>query len=149
MTRLGYENPGTGARTSVTDHPPGFTIAVVDDDQRILESLERLLESADHAVRLFASGAALLESGYLAEIDCLISDIDMPVMDGFELLRAMHVARPELPIILITGHPEMLNRLPPIGPGHYHLFKKPFNGQELLTAISDALRTPQLRGPKS
>ena len=99
----------------MTDHPSGSIIAVVDDDQRILESLEILLESADHAVRLFASGAALLESGCLAHIDCVISDIDMPEIDGFELLRAVHAARPGLPIILITGHPEILNRLPPIG----------------------------------
>jgi FixJ family two-component response regulator len=123
----------------MTDHPPGYIIAVVDDDQRILQSLESLLESADYAVRSFASAAALLESDCLAEIDCLISDIDMPVMDGFELLRAAHAARPELPVILITGHPEMLNRLPPIGASHYRLFKKPFDGQELLTAVSDAL----------
>jgi FixJ family two-component response regulator len=131
----------------MTDHPPGYIIAVVDDDQRILQSLESLLESADYAVRSFASAAALLESDCLAEIDCLISDIDMPVMDGFELLRVAHAARPELPVILITGHPEMLNRLLPIGPGHYRLFKKPFDGQELLTAVSDALRNPQLRTP--
>jgi DNA-binding NtrC family response regulator len=77
----------------------------------------------------------------------LISDIDMPVMDGFELLRVAHAARPELPVILITGHPEMLNRLPAIGPGHYRSFKKPFDGQELLTAVSDALRKPHLRTP--
>ena len=133
----------------MTDRPPGYLIAVVDDDQRILESLANLLESADHEVRLFASAAALLESGSLTAIDCLISDIDMPVVDGFELLRAVRAARPELPIILITGYPEMLNRLPSIGPGHYRLFKKPFNGQELLTAISDALGNPQLRGPES
>ena len=57
--------------------------------------------------------------------------------------RSVHAARPELPIILITGHPEMLNRLPPIGPGHYRLFKKPFDGQELLTAVSDALLNRQ------
>ena len=131
----------------MTDHPPGYIIAVVDDDQRILQSLESLLESADYAVRSFASAAALLESDCLAEIDCLISDIDMPVMDGFELLRVAHAARPELPVILITGHPEMLNRLPAIGPGHYRFFKKPFDGQELLTTVSDALRNPRLRSP--
>jgi FixJ family two-component response regulator len=131
----------------MTEHPSGFTIAVVDDDQRILESLKNLLESADHAVRLFASAAALLESGCLAEIDCLISDIDMPVMDGFELLRVVHAARSELPIILITGYPDMLNRLPSISPRHYRLFKKPFNGQELLTAVSDAMRNARLRTP--
>ena len=131
----------------MTDHPPGLTIAVVDDDQRILESLKNLLESADHAVRLFASAAAMLKSGCLAEIDCLISDIDMPVMDGLELLRVVRAARPELPVILITGHPEMLNQLPAIGPGRYRFFKKPFDGQELLTAVSDALRNPHLRTP--
>jgi FixJ family two-component response regulator len=134
---------------SMTDQSPGFTIAVVDDEPRILESLKNLLESADYAVRSFASAAALLESDCLAEIDCLISDIDMPVMDGFELLRAVRAARPELPIILITGYPEMLNRLPPIGPGHYRLFKKPFNGQELLAAVGDAVRNPLLRRSES
>ena len=121
---------------------------MVDDDPGILRSLENLLESADHAARVFASADALLESGCLAEIDCLISDIDMPVVDGFELLRAVRAARPELPIILITGYPEMLNRLPSIGPGHYRLFKKPFNGQELLAAVGDAVRgNPGLRTP--
>ena len=140
MTTATYENPNRLAVGIMTDHSPGFIVAVVDDDRRILESLKNLLESADHVVRLFASATALLESGCLAEFDCLISDIDMPVMDGFELLRVVHAARPELPIILITGHPDMLNRLPAIGPGQYRLFKKPFDGQELLAAISDALR---------
>jgi FixJ family two-component response regulator len=137
------------AKTSMTDRPPGYVIAVVDDDPGILRSLENLLESADQAARVFASAKALLESGCLAEIDCLISDIDMPVMDGLELLRVVRAARPELPVILITGHPEMLNRLPAVGPGHYRLFKKPFDGQELLTAVGDALRNPHLRRSES
>ncbi|MET0166810.1 MAG: response regulator [Vicinamibacterales bacterium] len=133
----------------MNERPAGFTIAVVDDDQRILKSLQNLLESADYSVRLFGSAEGLIQSGGLAEIDCLLSDIDMPVMDGFALLRVVRAARPELPIILITGYPEMLNRLPPIDPRHYRLFKKPFNGQELLTAISDALRDPRLGSPES
>jgi FixJ family two-component response regulator len=120
---------------TMTDRPPDFIVAVVDDDQRILESLEHLLESAGYAVRLFASAAALLESDSLEEIDCLISDIDLPKIDGFELLRLVYAARPVLPVILITGHPKMVNRSPPIGSGHYRFFKKPFNGQELLAAV--------------
>jgi FixJ family two-component response regulator len=123
----------------VTNHSLSSMIAVVDDDQRILESLEILLESADHAVRLFASGAALLESGYLAEIDCLISDIGMSGMNGLELVRAVRAARPGLPIILITGHPDVLNGTLPVGADHYRLFTKPFNGPELLAAVSDAV----------
>ena len=62
--------------------------------------------------RLFASAAALLESGCLPQIDCLISDVDMPGVDGFELLRLVQASRPELPIILITGYPDRLTRLP-------------------------------------
>ena len=123
----------------MTDHPPGFTIAVVDDDRRILESLKNLLESADYAVRSFASAAALLESDCLAEIDCLISDIDMPVMDGFELLRVAHAARPELPVILITAYPDTLKRLPALGGSRPRFFTKPFKGPELLAAVSESL----------
>jgi len=123
---------------AMTDRPPECIAAVVDDDPRILESLENLLESAGHTVRAFASAKALLESGTLVDVDCLISDIDLPRIDGFELMRLARGVRPKLPIILITGHPEMENRAPPMG--HYRLFKKPFDGQELLTAISDALR---------
>ena len=124
----------------MTGQSAPLIIAAVDDDQRVLESLGELLESADHVARLFGSAKALLESGSLAEIDCLISDIDMPQMDGFELLRAVQAARPGLPIILITGHPSLLGGLPPAGLGHYRLFKKPFDGQELLKAVSEAVR---------
>jgi FixJ family two-component response regulator len=125
---------------AMTDHPRRSVIAVVDDDQRILESLEILLESADYGVRLFSSATALLESGCLREIDCVISDVGMPAMDGFELVRVVQAARPGLPVILVTGRPDLLNRSPPEWPGHYRSFKKPFNGQELLTAVGDALR---------
>lgn len=118
----------------------GFVIAVVDDDQSILRSLEYLLESADYAVRLFTSAAALLNSGHLAEIDCLISDIDMPGTDGFELLRLIEVARPGLPTILITGYPDRLKRLPPLEENKPRFFTKPFQGPELLAAVNDALR---------
>jgi FixJ family two-component response regulator len=121
----------------MNDRPLGYRVAVVDDDQRILESLKNLLESADHAVRPFASATALLDSGCLPEIDCLISDIGRPGMDGFQLLRAVQAVRPELPVILITGHADLLNQMSPVGLGEYRLFKKPFDGEELLTAIND------------
>jgi FixJ family two-component response regulator len=125
----------------MTDRPSDFVVAVVDDDQGILRSLEILLESADYAVRVFTSGGELLDSGGLPEIDCVISDIDMPGMDGFELLRLVHAARPALPIIFITGYPDTLKRLPPLGGSNPRFFTKPFQGPELLAAVTDALRS--------
>ena len=119
----------------------GPFVAVVDDDQGILRSLEYLLESADYRVRVFTFGTALLESGCLSEIECLISDVDMPGMDGFELLRSVYDARPGLPTIIITGYPETLKRLPLLGSSHPRVFTKPFAGKELLAALGDALRS--------
>ena len=133
---------------TTTGHPRRLVIAVVDDDRSVLESLEMLLLSAEYDVRSFSSATALLESGSLREIDCLISDIGMPVMDGFELVRRIQAARPALPVILVTGRPDLLNRAPLDWPHHYRLITKPFNGQELLTAVGDALRSPPPRTPE-
>ena len=115
---------------------PKPVVAIVDDDQRLLESLEDLLESAGHAVRTFSSARTLLDSSVLPEIDCLISDIGMPGMDGFELKRVMRERRPDLPVILITGRHEIAE-LPQAQRNWF--FRKPFDGQALLAAIGDAL----------
>ena len=132
----------------MTDIYTSLTVAVVDDDQRVLESLGNLLESADYTASLFASAAVFLESGCLMHIGCLISDIDMPAMDGFELLRAVRARRAELPVILITAHPDLLDQLPSIGLGLCRMFNKPFDAQELLAAVSDALPAPGPRKPQ-
>ena len=133
----------------MADHPRPTVIAVVDDDPGILESIESLLNSADYEVRLFSTAAALLESGGLAEIDCLISDVAMPLMDGFELARAAQAARPALPVILVTGRPDLLRRSRVDGLGQYRVFKKPFDGRELLTAVTLMVKSPRPRAPRS
>jgi FixJ family two-component response regulator len=115
---------------------PKSVVAIVDDDQRMLESLEELLESAGHAVRTFSSAQTLLNSNALLDIVCLITDIGMPGMDGFELQRLMLERRPDLPVILITGRHEMAE-LPQAK--HHRFFRKPFDGGALLAAIGDGL----------
>jgi FixJ family two-component response regulator len=124
----------------MTKHPPPYIIAIVDDDPSLLQAIRILLESDDHVVRLFSSATALLESGCLVDTDCVISDITMPVMDGLDLLQAIHARSPGLPVIFVTGHPEILNGLAPDGPQHFKVFTKPFKGQELLKAIRDAVK---------
>jgi FixJ family two-component response regulator len=127
----------------MAERSSALIVAVVDDDQSVLRSLEYLLESADYAVRVFSSGKELLDSGCVPEIDCLISDIDMPGMEGYTLLRTVRAARPELPVILITGYPETLRGLAHLG-DKPRCFTKPFSGLELLAAVGDAIR--KLRG---
>jgi len=111
-------------------------VAIVDDDQRLLESLEDLLESAGHAARTFSSAEALLNSNVLSEIDCLITDVGMPGIDGFALQGLVRERRPGLPVILITGRHEIAD-LPQAK--HNRFFRKPFDGRSLLASIGDAL----------
>jgi FixJ family two-component response regulator len=111
-------------------------IAVVDDDPRILESLEELLESAGYQARLHASGSSLLAGG-ISDIDCLITDISMPVMDGLELRARVKQLRPDLPVFLISARRD-LGQHAGVGAGEF--FPKPFDGSTLLAAISKALR---------
>ena len=119
--------------------PGSSTIAVVDDDPRLLESLSELLESAGYPVRPFGSGQALLkDKAALAEIGCLIADIGMPVIDGFELERLVRKVRPGLPVILITGRHEIADQPRAIAQGD-RFFRKPFDGHALLAAIGQAL----------
>src|SRR5688572_18820952 len=108
-----------------------------------------LLASAEYDVRLFSSAPALLEGGGLRDIASLLSYAGMCVIDRVHPARTVQAARPELPVILITGRPDLLHRSPLDVPGQYRLFKKPFNGPELLTTVGDALRGPHLRAPGS
>jgi len=112
-------------------------IAVVDDDPRILESLEDLLESAGYDVRLHSSGGSLLASG-VSNIDCLITDIGMPVMDGFELRDRVKQLRPALPVFLISGRRDLSHEQRD-DLADTEFFRKPFDGPALLAAIAQAL----------
>lgn len=111
-------------------------VAIVDDDPRLLESVEELLESAGYAARGFPSAESLLISG-LAELDLLITDIGMSGLDGFELRDLVRRVRPELPVFLVTGRHEIADQ--DRAQGISGFFRKPFDADVLLTAIGDAL----------
>jgi FixJ family two-component response regulator len=115
-------------------------IAVVDDDPRVLESLENLFESAGYAVRMFPSAKALIDAG-LSDIDCVITDIGMPVMDGFALHDVVRTAQPDLPVFLITGRHEIGDQQRASAKDIRGFFRKPFDGPALLAAVDAALRT--------
>jgi FixJ family two-component response regulator len=114
-------------------------VAVVDDDYRVLESLEDVLESAGYGVRLFASASQFLDTA-IAEVDCVISDIGMPGTDGFALQQIIRNCRPTLPVILITGRHEFATAEHEAARGSRLLFEKPFDTRELLAAIGSELQ---------
>lgn len=118
---------------------PGPTIAVVDDDPRMLESLEDLLEASGYAIMTFRSAKALLEAG-LHQFDLIVADIGMPAMDGFELRDLAMRQRPDLPVFLITGRHELAER--GRARGIAQVFRKPFDAPALLAAIGHALYPP-------
>ena len=122
-----------------------FVVAVVDDDHRTLESLADLLEAAGYDVRLYPSAKMVWERDGVSDIDCLISDIGMPDMDGFELRRLALSERPELPVILITGRPEVRAQYSSIIEGDRY-FEKPFDGEQLLAAVRTALGGARPKG---
>ena len=121
-------------------------IAVVDDDFRILESLESLLESAGYNVAVFSSGDAFLQSRAATAANCLVTDIRMPNVDGLELQRRVKRQRPELPIIFMTAHyddDEIERRV--VEEGAAGFLRKSFSGSEFLQAIRHALGEPSAR----
>src|SRR6267378_2435936 len=125
--------------------PTRFVVAVVDDDHRTLESLADLLEAAGYDARLYSSARMVWARGGLSDIDCLISDIGMPEMNGIELRRLALSECPALPVILITGRPEVLAQYSSILERDRY-FEKPFDGQQLLAAIRTALAGACPRG---
>ena len=115
------------------------TIALVDDDPRVLESLGEFFESSGYVVRAYPSAKAVIGAG-LGNVDCLITDIGMAALDGFELHGLVKSVRPDLPVFLITGRHVMGDKQRALARGVSGFFRKPFDGPALLAAIDYAVR---------
>jgi FixJ family two-component response regulator len=111
----------------------------VDDDFRVRESLESLVESAGFEPLVYSSAEEFLESGSLAGATCLITDVRMPGMDGIELQRRIRLERPKLPVIFITGHCDEEIRQRALAGGAVDFMYKPFDAADLLRVIDRAL----------
>jgi DNA-binding response OmpR family regulator len=114
-------------------------IVVVEDDASMGPALERILRAGGYEVVLFASAEAALEADAAATADCLVLDIHLPGMSGFELYRQLALSGKELPAIFITAHdgPAAREEAEELGARSY--LPKPFSGRTLLDAITQAL----------
>ena len=114
-------------------------VAAVDDDFRVRESIESLMESAGYTPLVFCSAEEFLQSEALREAACLITDVRMPGIDGLELQRRVRLERPELPIVFISAHVDDETRQRALDLGARGFLYKPFDAADLLEVIAPAL----------
>jgi FixJ family two-component response regulator len=114
-------------------------VIAVDDDRRVRESIESLIESAGYAPVMFSSGEEFLRSGSLAAATCVITDVRMPGMDGIEVQRRIRLERPKLPVIFISGRQSAETRQRALDEGAVEFLYKPFDAVGLLEVVQAAL----------
>jgi FixJ family two-component response regulator len=115
-------------------------VAVIDDEPAVRKALKRLLRSAGFGVHTYSGGADFLQTVHTHLPDCLVVDIQMRPMDGFELLRQLKSLGVGTPAILITAYEtpegdELISRSGAIG-----FLRKPFSDHALIEMVHVALR---------
>lgn len=115
-------------------------ILVVDDSKVVLKKLNNLLEN-DFFIISALHGEEALEALEKYHIDLVITDLEMPVMDGFELISHIvsSMQTEHIPIIAITSHEDLTAKVH-LMKGVYGIFNKPWNDRELLSRINNLLK---------
>lgn len=109
------------------------TILVVEDADETRQLIKSILEKNSYIVYTATNGQEAIEAARENKVDIVISDIEMPVMDGMKLFEELHAK--QMPFIFLTSHQEILNseRAFEIGAAEY--LRKPFSTEQLLTAV--------------
>lgn len=115
-------------------------VSVVDDDDSVRKSLERLLKSAGFKVEAFASAEDFLKFGKQLEIACLILDVRLGGMSGLDLQRQLVAENSQVPIIFVSAHDEQEARARALRAGAIAFLGKPFNDKVLLDVVHSALK---------
>ena len=110
-------------------------IFIVDDDLAICQSLSFLLMCEGFESRSLGDACELLHDGALSDDDCLITDVDLPGMDGIELLKRVRDLGLKLPVIVMTGHPSTFVRERAWECGATAFLEKPLKDAEILSLI--------------
>jgi FixJ family two-component response regulator len=126
-------------------------ISVVDDDESVRRSINRLMKSVGFRAEDFASAEDFLSSGRAQDSACLILDVQMPGMGGLQLQRHLAAVGYSIPIIFITGHSDEKKQAQAIQAGAVRFLCKPFNEEDLFDGIrlamkcgEDSLKSPYL-----
>jgi len=114
-------------------------VYVVDDDQAVCESLHWLMTSVNLPVKTFSSALEFLDAYQPDQQGCVVLDIRMPGMSGFEIQKKLAARYDEFPVIFITGHGDVHMAVAAMKAGAYDFFEKPIDDQLLLDAVQKAV----------
>ena len=118
------------------------TVVVVEDDAGVSKALERLLNAEGFRVETFSSAELLLASGTAREAACLILDVNLPGLSGFDLCKRLVATDACRPAIFITAYDTPAYRREAQDARAVAFFTKPVSGRRLVGAIREACRLP-------
>jgi DNA-binding response OmpR family regulator len=120
-------------------------IVLIDDDPSLLEVLSLALEDAGHEVRRAADGLEGLAALRAGGVDLVVSDVNMPRLDGFALCRKLRGAGDATPVVLLTSRDNEIDEAMGLELGADDYLSKPFSTRVLLARIAALLRRDELR----
>jgi FixJ family two-component response regulator len=122
------------------------TVIVVDDDSALLSAVTGLMQLhlPDVRVQPFESPRRALAQFEKQEVATMVTDLKMKELDGFALLRGAKALRPNVPVILFSGHVDSALASQAVNMGADDVLRKPFTREEFLTALTLALHTYDL-----
>jgi PAS domain S-box-containing protein len=120
-------------------------ILIVDDDPRMCDSLKTLLSGYGYEVHTANGAVACMD--YLSRwaFDLVLLDVVMPEADGFDVMEHIYHESPDTLVIIMTGHASMSSAIQALRKGAYDYLRKPFEAEELLTTIKNALENNMLK----
>jgi FixJ family two-component response regulator len=111
-------------------------VAIVDDEEPVRKALRRLLRASGLEADTYACGKDFLEASETRRPDCVVLDLHMPDMSGFQVLNEMRAAHRMLPTVVITAYDEPGAREQCLAAGAAAYLRKPLDEKLLLNAIS-------------
>jgi len=115
-------------------------ISIVDDDPLAREGIRELVESLGYKARAFVSAQDFLQSGAIATTGCVITDLQMPGLNGLDLQERLQAQGYQTPVIFITAYPNEKHRNRAIKAGAIGFLSKPFEEQRLVECLSAAMK---------
>lgn len=114
-------------------------ILIIDDEKAICSTLKEILEYEKYNVDLASDGAEGIKKFQSTEYDLVLCDIKMPKMDGLEVLAKIQELKPEVPVVMISGHGTIETAVEAIRTGAYDYISKPPDLNRLLVTVRNAL----------